>query len=106
MMNVAHTHLCSMNTKHSFFSTRCNNPRCNDKHQFDLGGGGADLVVVGEKVALLPIPLETAEFLVHHIHAFTIHVTILILLKEMLLTSRQGPKKILVNLHMREGVEK
>ncbi|CAN4105093.1 unnamed protein product [Withania somnifera] len=35
-------------------------------------------------VSLLPIPLGTADFLVHHIHAFTIHVTILILLKGVL----------------------
>ncbi|KAL2932672.1 hypothetical protein RDABS01_015791, partial [Bienertia sinuspersici] len=51
-----------------------NNSGCNNKHQFDLGGG--DLVAVGGKVALLPIPLGTADFLVHHIHAFTIHVTL------------------------------
>ncbi|KAL5646710.1 hypothetical protein ACJX0J_005164 [Zea mays] len=36
------------------------------------------LVAIGGKVALLPIPLGTADFLVHHIHAFTIHVTVLI----------------------------
>ncbi|KAF9625451.1 hypothetical protein IFM89_022848 [Coptis chinensis] len=35
-------------------------------------------------VALLPIPLGTVDFLVHHIHAFTIHVTVLILLKGVL----------------------
>ncbi|KAK6769425.1 hypothetical protein RDI58_033333 [Solanum bulbocastanum] len=40
-----------------------------------LTWGGGDLVAVGGKVALLPIPLGTADFLVHHIHAFTIHVT-------------------------------
>ncbi|CAN6455765.1 unnamed protein product [Victoria cruziana] len=39
---------------------------------------------VGGKVALLPIPLGTADFLVHHIHAFTIHVIVLILLKGVL----------------------
>ncbi|GJV45872.1 photosystem I P700 apoprotein A2 [Tanacetum coccineum] len=55
---------------------------CNSKHQFNLGGG--DLVAVGGKVALLPIPLGTADFLVHHIYAFTIHVTVLILLKGIL----------------------
>ncbi|KAI5398348.1 hypothetical protein KIW84_063945 [Lathyrus oleraceus] len=49
-----------------------------------LTWGGGDLVSVGGKVALLPIPLGTADFLVHHIHAFTIHVTILILLKGVL----------------------
>jgi photosystem I P700 chlorophyll a apoprotein A1 len=41
-------------------------------------------VAVGRKVALLPNPLGTVDFLVHHIHAFTIHVTILILLKGVL----------------------
>ncbi|GMN38871.1 hypothetical protein TIFTF001_008100 [Ficus carica] len=41
-----------------------------------LTWGGGDLVAVGGKVALLPIPLGTADFLVHHIHAFTIHVTL------------------------------
>jgi hypothetical protein len=68
-----------MDTKHSFFIIRYNN-----KHQLDLGGGGAYLVAVGRKVALLPNPLGTVDFLVHHIHAFTIHVTILILLKGVL----------------------
>ncbi|KAI3885915.1 hypothetical protein MKX03_003002 [Papaver bracteatum] len=55
---------------------------CNNKHQLNLGGSG--LLAVGGKVALLPIPLGTADFLVHHIHAFTIHVTVLILLKGVL----------------------
>ena len=41
-------------------------------------GGG--LVAVGGKVAMMPIALGTADFMVHHIHAFTIHVTVLILL--------------------------
>ncbi|KAI3894653.1 hypothetical protein MKW92_003103 [Papaver armeniacum] len=45
---------------------------------------GSGLIAVGGKVALLPIPLGTTDFLVHHIHAFTIHVTILILLKGVL----------------------
>jgi photosystem I P700 chlorophyll a apoprotein A1 len=30
---------------------------------------------------MMPIQLGTADFMVHHIHAFTIHVTVLILLK-------------------------
>jgi photosystem I P700 chlorophyll a apoprotein A1 len=47
----------------------------------NLTWGGGDLRTVASKVALLPIPLGTTNFLVHHIHAFTIHVTILILLK-------------------------
>jgi hypothetical protein len=42
------------------------------------------LVAVGGKVALLPIPLGTTDFLVHHIHAFTIHVIVLIRLKGVL----------------------
>ena len=42
------------------------------------------MVAVGGKVAVAPIPLGTADFLVHHIHAFTIHVTVLILLKGVL----------------------
>jgi photosystem I P700 chlorophyll a apoprotein A1 len=49
-----------------------------------LTWGGGDLVTVGSKVALLPIPLGTMDFLVHHIHSFTIHVTVLILLKGVL----------------------
>ncbi|KAF3773962.1 ycf2-A Protein [Nymphaea thermarum] len=48
------------------------------------GVGGGDLVAVGDKVALLPIPPGMADFLVHHIHAFTIHVTVLILLKVLI----------------------
>ncbi|KAJ8424305.1 hypothetical protein Cgig2_030331 [Carnegiea gigantea] len=49
-----------------------------------LTWGSGDLVAVGGKVALLPIPLGTVDFLIHHIHAFTIHVTVLILLKGVL----------------------
>ncbi|KAL5642389.1 hypothetical protein ACJX0J_000845, partial [Zea mays] len=54
-----------------------------------------ELVAIGGKVALLPIPLGTADFLVHHIHAFTIHVTVLILLKGVLFarSSRLIPDK-------------
>jgi photosystem I P700 chlorophyll a apoprotein A1 len=63
-----------MDTKHACFSTWCNN-----KHQFDLGGD--DLVAVRGKVALLPIPLATVDFLVYYIYGFMIHVTVLILLK-------------------------
>ncbi len=36
---------------------------------------GGDVVAVGGKVAMMPIELGTADFMVHHIHAFTIHVT-------------------------------
>ncbi|PHT83300.1 hypothetical protein T459_11743 [Capsicum annuum] len=45
-----------------------------------------DLVAVSGKVAFFPIPLGTVDFLVYHIHAFTIHVTVLILLKGVLFT--------------------
>ncbi|MFN5471984.1 MAG: photosystem I core protein PsaA [Pseudanabaena sp.] len=45
---------------------------------------GGDTVVVGGKVAAAHMVLGTADFLVHHIHAFTIHVTVLILLKGVL----------------------
>lgn len=56
---------------------------------------GGDIVTVGEKVAMMPIPLGTADFMVHHIHAFTIHVTVLILLKGVLFarSSRLIPDK-------------
>ncbi|KAI3829485.1 hypothetical protein L1987_03610 [Smallanthus sonchifolius] len=57
-----------------------------------LTWGGGDLVAVGGKVALLPIPLGTADFLVHHIHAFTIHMTVLILLKGVDQESLESPK--------------
>jgi len=45
---------------------------------------GGDPVVLGSKIALVPMNLGTADFMVHHIHAFTIHVTVLILLKGLL----------------------
>jgi len=45
---------------------------------------GGDPVIIGSKVALSPMNLGTADFMVHHIHAFTIHVTALILLKGVL----------------------
>jgi photosystem I P700 chlorophyll a apoprotein A1 len=56
---------------------------------------GGDVVAVGGKVAMMPIELGTADFLVHHIHAFTIHVTVLILLKGVLFarSSRLIPDK-------------
>jgi len=56
---------------------------------------GGNLVAVGEKVAMIPISLGTADFIVHHIHAFTIHVTVLILLKGVLYarSSRLIPDK-------------
>jgi photosystem I P700 chlorophyll a apoprotein A1 len=45
---------------------------------------GGDPVILGSKVALVPMKLGTADFMVHHIHAFTIHVTALILFKGLL----------------------
>ena len=56
---------------------------------------GGDVVAVGGKVAMMPIQLGTADFMVHHIHAFTIHVTVLILLKGVLYarSSRLIPDK-------------
>jgi photosystem I P700 chlorophyll a apoprotein A1 len=45
---------------------------------------GGDPVVLGSKIALVPMNLGTADFMVHHIHAFTIHVTTLILFKGLL----------------------
>ena len=56
---------------------------------------GGDVVAVGNKVAMMPIALGTADFMVHHIHAFTIHVTVLILFKGVLFArnSRLIPDK-------------
>lgn len=56
-------------------------------------GGG--VVAVGGKIAMMPITLGTADFLIHHIHAFTIHVTVLVLLKGVLFArnSRLIPDK-------------
>lgn len=45
---------------------------------------GGDVISVGSKIALMPMKLGTADFMVHHIHAFTIHVTALILFKGVL----------------------
>ncbi|PHT34494.1 Photosystem I chlorophyll a apoprotein A1 [Capsicum baccatum] len=51
-------------------------------HNYTISAFGRpqDMFPIG-KVALFPIPLGTTDFLVHHIYAFMIHVTILILLK-------------------------
>ena len=56
---------------------------------------GGDFVAVGNKIAMMPISLGTADFMVHHIHAFTIHVTVLILVKGFLFSrnSRLIPDK-------------
>jgi len=56
---------------------------------------GGENLVVGGKVAMAHMALGTADFMVHHIHAFTIHVTVLILLKGVLYarSSRLIPDK-------------
>ena len=56
---------------------------------------GGDVISVNGKIAMMPIYLGTADFMVHHIHAFTIHVTVLILLKGTLFarSSRLIPDK-------------
>jgi photosystem I P700 chlorophyll a apoprotein A1 len=56
---------------------------------------GGDVIAVNGKIAMMPIKLGTADFMVHHIHAFTIHVTVLILLKGVLFarSSRLIPDK-------------
>jgi len=53
-------------------------PNLNNLTSFVFGG---NFVALGNKIAIMPISLGTADFMVHHIHAFTIHVTVLILLK-------------------------
>ncbi|MBD3880944.1 photosystem I core protein PsaA [Phormidium tenue FACHB-886] len=67
-------------------------PNATAPASFAFGGGA---VAVGGKVAMMPIALGTADFMVHHIHAFTIHVTVLILLKGVLFarSSRLIPDK-------------
>nr|AKI29326.1 photosystem I P700 apoprotein A1 [Selaginella uncinata] len=67
-------------------------PAANTATSLAWGGG---VLAMGGKVVLSAIPLGTADFLVHHIHAFTIHVTVLILLKGVLFarSSRLVPDK-------------
>nr|WGH13698.1 photosystem I P700 apoprotein A1 [Lophurella pseudocorticata] len=56
---------------------------------------GGDIISIANKIAIAPIKLGTADFMVHHIHAFTIHVTVLILVKGFLFSrnSRLIPDK-------------
>jgi photosystem I P700 chlorophyll a apoprotein A1 len=56
---------------------------------------GGDIIAVGGKVSMMPMALGTADFMVHHIHAMTIHITVLILLKGVLFarSSRLIPDK-------------
>jgi photosystem I P700 chlorophyll a apoprotein A1 len=67
-------------------------PNALEPVSYVFGGG---VLAVGGKVAAAAIPLGTADFLIHHIHAFTIHVTVLILLKGVLYarSSRLIPDK-------------
>ncbi|KRH96165.1 MULTISPECIES: photosystem I core protein PsaA [Cylindrospermopsis] len=67
-------------------------PNALEAVSYVFGGG---VLAVGGKVAAAAIPLGTADFLIHHIHAFTIHVTVLILLKGVLYarSSRLIPDK-------------
>lgn len=56
---------------------------------------GGDVISINNKIAMMPIKLGTADFMVHHIHAFTIHVCVLILVKGFLFSrnSRLIPDK-------------
>ena len=56
---------------------------------------GGNTIAIADKVAMMPITLGTADFMIHHVHAFTIHVTVLILLKGVLYarSSRLIPDK-------------
>jgi photosystem I P700 chlorophyll a apoprotein A1 len=67
-------------------------PNALEPVSYVFGGG---VLAIGGKVAAAAIPLGTADFLIHHIHAFTIHVTVLILLKGVLFarSSRLIPDK-------------
>ncbi|MEH1782646.1 photosystem I core protein PsaA [Nostoc sp.] len=67
-------------------------PNALEPVSYVFGGG---ILAIGGKVAAAPIVLGTADFLIHHIHAFTIHVTVLILLKGVLYarSSRLIPDK-------------
>jgi photosystem I P700 chlorophyll a apoprotein A1 len=67
-------------------------PNALEPVSYAFGGG---VVAVAGKVAMMPIALGTADFMIHHIHAFQIHVTVLILLKGFLFArnSRLIPDK-------------
>ncbi|MBR8835774.1 MAG: photosystem I core protein PsaA [Stigonema ocellatum SAG 48.90 = DSM 106950] len=68
-------------------------PNALEPVSYAFGGG---ILAVGGKVAMMPIALGTADFMIHHIHAFQIHVTVLILLKGFLFarSSRLIPDKV------------
>ena len=71
-----------MDSKYSFTAPGTTAPNALATTSYALGG---DVVAVVEKVAMMPISLGTADFMVHHIHAFTIHVTVLILIKRCII---------------------
>jgi photosystem I P700 chlorophyll a apoprotein A1 len=77
---------------HTLAASGATAPNALEPASYAFGGG---LVAVAGKVAMMPITLGTADFMVHHIHAFTIHVTVLILLKGVLFarSSRLIPDK-------------
>lgn len=63
---------------------------------FDVTNVAADQVIaIAGKVSIAPVALGTADFIVHHIFALCIHVTVLILLKGVLFarSSRMIPDK-------------
>jgi photosystem I P700 chlorophyll a apoprotein A1 len=68
-------------------------PNALEPVSYVFGGG---ILAVGGKVAMMPMALGTADFMIHHIHAFQIHVTVLILLKGFLFarSSRLVPDKM------------
>jgi photosystem I P700 chlorophyll a apoprotein A1 len=57
---------------------------------------GGDIISINNKIVMMPISLGTSDFMIHHIHAFTIHVTVLILLKGVLYarSSKLIPDKV------------
>ena len=67
-------------------------PNALEPVSYAFGGG---IVAIAGKIAMMPISLGTADFMIHHIHAFQIHVTVLILLKGVLFarSSRLIPDK-------------
>jgi photosystem I P700 chlorophyll a apoprotein A1 len=75
---------------HSFNPRACGDAPITASYAF----GGA-VVAVNGKISTMPIFLGTSDFLVHHIHAFNIHVATLILLKGVLFgrSSRLIPDK-------------
>jgi photosystem I P700 chlorophyll a apoprotein A1 len=79
-----------MDSKYTLLSSRLTAPNALSATSLTWGG---DIVAVGG--VMMPISLGTSDFLVHHIHAFTIHVTVLILLKGVLFarSSRLIPDK-------------